>query len=488
MNIGTVALVTADRPALSERCLRALAVGIRDMPDRPRLLLVDGSRLEANQCQNRSAAALVGQTAGLNIVYCGATEASAWLRELGPAGSERVVLSRIGELRTTGSSRSMALLLSAGTPLLMVDDDVLPDTLTERQGGAAVRLGAHDDTRVWRFFSNRSDAKQSIRVGLSTLCAWHAEFLGEDTASLLTTRRLDDEGACAHLRGELEVPKPRRVLLTMSGVVGDTGRYCPYHLLLATGPLRAQLLSSPEDFDTALSSREVYRVAREVTLTHDFREYATYCTGIANTTLPPPFLPFCQNEDGVFARCLEFTDGTALMAHLDHGICHDSPRPSAYGDEALAATRQSRFSEIVMWLLTSLRGQDSATPRVDDLSRLGRRLVDLGKLNADACEEFITDVGIRIRIDVLRTFERQAEEAQYPGYWRDATRTYRRSVQRHAHEPGFYIPIEVSAEKAGPDALRAVSELFADCGELLMHWPVLWATAARVSGDWSSLR
>jgi len=92
----------------------------------------------------------------------------------------------------------------------------------------------------------------------------------------------------------------------------------------------------------ALSSREVLRVAKLPTVSHD-PICMTFCGAVTNDPWTPPFMPRYRNEDGLFARMLMFMRPDTDVGHIPYGVFHDSDRASAYDPTTIHRPHEREF-------------------------------------------------------------------------------------------------------------------------------------------------
>jgi hypothetical protein len=129
----------------------------------------------------------------------------------------------------------------------------------------------------------------------------------------------------------------------------------------------------------------------------------SYCMGLDNRSLLPPFLPVGRNEDGVFGVTLGLTDENALFAHLPYGVIHDSQRPSSYAeDEKMVSARRTRLSDLILWLtqrsmhLLDLAGHGAVT-----LRQLGDGLANVQTMASDRQMSLFAEASLGVRCQGL---------------------------------------------------------------------------------------
>jgi hypothetical protein len=476
--ITTVAIITADRPAVLRRGLESFARHL-DAHGRPaRLLVVDGSREHDHQVENRKVAADLARAGGRVVDYAGADEARALRQRLAAAGASETLLDFALTPGSIGANRNLVLLLTAGEHVLMADDDMVCEPWTGAAAARGVAVWGHTDPQDSEFFTSRADARHAAAWAPVDLLAAHEALLGRAMPDLLASGDPPDLGEiCGHLIVALAEGRRAAVRLTFTGMAGDSGTYCPYSRLFASGPTQARLAASRDVFERALRSREVLRISSRATLTHDPRCMAG-CMGLANQAGVPPFVPIGRNEDGVFGAMVNALDPLALFAHVPVGVVHDSSRPAAYEDRSMRSASETRVSELLILLTrAAMQGAVDTDPAVR-LARLAGTLAELGRLDPDAFARHVTRVMLDSRAQQLARIEAMVSRtAEYPPYWRSSLEEYRRTLVRSLARPDFFLPVEFQ-DAAGIEAgFRGVQEFVGAFGTLLARWPEIWKKA-----------
>lgn len=470
--ITTVAIITADRPTVLRRGLASFARHL-DAHGRPaRLLIVDGSRESDHEIENRHIAADLARSGGRTIDYAGADEARALRERLAAAGASETMLDFALTPGSIGANRNLVLLLTAGEHVLMADDDMVCEPWTRDGGSQGIAVWGHTDPQDSEFFASRDDARHAAASWSGDLLAAHEALLGQPMPELLTSEDAPDLGeTCGHLIAALAEGRRPAVRLTFTGMAGDSGTYCPYSRLFASGPTQARLAASRDVFERALRTREVLRIASRATLTHDPRCMAG-CMGLANQTGVPPFMPVGRNEDGVFGAMLNALDPLALFAHVPVGVVHDSSRPAAYEDRSMRSASETRVSELLILLTrAAMQGALAGDPAAR-LPRLAGAIRDVAALDAPAFVIHVTRVLLDARAQQLARIEAMVSRTtEYPPYWRSSLEEYRRTLVRSVGRQDFFLPMEFQDAEGVEAGFRRVQEFVEGLGTLLATWP-----------------
>jgi hypothetical protein len=482
--ILTVVVTTADRPQLLDRCLESVASDFRNSGETPAVLVVDGSSSPQTAAVTESIVKARSTREGITITYFGQNEAARLRSLLSARGIPPDVIDFCLTPGEIGCNRNLAMLLTAGQHVLMVDDDVIcapwiPDVQVD-----GIAVTGHEDPREWDFFRSREAAVSGLRFGGSVLKA-HSNVLGRTLGELLAASGSQTtlEHACSHMVKEVMAPSHCAVRVTFSGLAGDSARYCPYRLMMLSGPVFAVLSTSEEAFATALSSREVRRVVAQTTVTHE-PSCMSYCMGLGNVSLVPPFLPVGRNEDGVFGVMLSFCDRQALFGHLNHGVMHHSDRPSEYRpQERMPSAVHTRVSEFVLTCVQSSAMRLSVFSPDERLRRLGTELQDMGSLSPADFEEMLAESHLGQRGREIALMGSGRAGSDLPDYWLEAIRTYQRRWVESAKDRAFFAPVEFRGASCEAGFART-QQFLSRFGSALTWWPRVWYEAAMLGGSW----
>ena len=478
-SITTIGIITADRPASAYRALESLVRHGAAQSARARFLVIDGSRKPANLVGTRQVVTSVVRASGHRVDYVGPRESAEFFDRLGlHDASARVPLTP----GATGANRNLFLLMTAGEHALMVDDDVICETWASTARADGLALMGHDQELFeTEFFPDRAAALASVARTNVNLIAADQTLLGQSLAGLMTSSRpADVTNACGHLRKSLDDGRTLVVKATFAGIAGDAGVYCPYRFLFSSGPLRDRLRSNPPTLSTALTSREVSRIVRTNTVTHDNGCMAT-CMGVANTAVVPPFLPINRNEDGVFGVMLSAADEAAVFGHVPVGVLHDSNRPSHRPEGVVLSATQTRVAEVTLGVLRARADRDSGVSSDQWFQSVGNAFTELGRIQTSDLAAFVIRTILEGRALEIAALERDASEPDCPAPWRAVLDKYHGKLSRSMTRPEFCLPAEfhgTGSVDAGYEALQAFLQTF---GQLVSSWPALWAAAHRLN-------
>ncbi len=392
-----------------------------------------------------------------------------------------------------GCNRNIGLLLTVGESVLMLDDDVLCDIWAYDHATSDLTCGGHEDGRTWNFFDDRLSALSSLRRIEGDLLASHASLLGRSVSSLLCNGRpgltqLTD--ACTHLTGSLLHGRDQFVRVTFAGLAGDSARYCSHRLMFMTGDVHAVLRSDVAAFTRALATREVQAAVSRPTITHD-GPCMSYCMGVDNRAIVPPFSPQGRGEDTVFGALIGQCDRSAVFGYVPLGIVHDSTRPSAYGDDAMPSARETRISEYLAHLAHRMMPQFVAVRPEERLRQFGARLLDVAALPPADFMEMSTDLMLSARASQLNWLDnRLASDSRYHEGWRVEFGRYRDVFLRSATNRAFFVPVECEKQRGYQFAVAHFQQMLREFAQLAIGWHGLRLAAetAKTDGAFQPLR
>lgn len=479
--IPEIAIITADRPVAFRRCLLSLIRNCDDFQHRPRIWVIDGSVTSSARAAIRNC--VLQEASQQDIRYVGPEEVSTLCSRIASAGIPAPrVLSGLS-LGSPGANRNIALLVTAGRNLLMLDDDIVVEPWRSHNAVPGALLGGHRDPYEWSFFRTREEAVRAAgRAQIDLVTAHHSllgRSLGESNSQLAQPAISAD--TCSHLLSAMLAGQPRTVRITCAGLAGDSASV-PELLLFQTGDVREQLCDIGT-FENAMGSREVHHIAPITTVTDD-PGCKAYCIGVFNETTPPPFIPEHRNEDGVFGVMMLATDPSSLIGHLSVGVIHDSHRHSAYGRDRGRHAHTTAVSEFLIGFVRVVGPSLVANSVITRIVRLGQLLRDVASLSVSDFEQLVARTILNARCHVVSLCESQAlRDGFLARHWRAELDRYTDTFERAIRHRDFFCPHEFRngpSVDAGFDAMRAY---VGEVGGFMEVWPDVWRAAAAAKGE-----
>lgn len=478
--ISVVAVVTADRPRYLARCLEDMRKACERHCTWPEVLVVDNSVHDSSESRN-VVAQFRRRWAG-NAYYVGRAEAARLPTLLGgsPDGRRMVKFSMTpGEI---GCGRNVAMALTLGRTVLMIDDDIRWIPWRPPGYTASARLAAHRDPRVCEFFESRH-ASTDVREDTSIdLLAEHNQLLRLDLTEWGLATRTSEElrPLCRHLVDMVTGTTRGRVRATFSGLAGDSARYCPFRLLSAVGGIE-DALADPQQLATAMTFREIRCVARHAVAVHD-AHCMSYCMALDLGDVVPPFAPLGRGEDSVFGVLMSYIDPSALNGHVPVGILHDSPRESRYPNGWMPSGVETRIADVTIGCLGRIAQLVTGPSPAERMRAVGRALQALIDVSHAEFLSLLVGAATDVRSSHVAGALRRRIGSSVPVRL-EAIDRYVRMCSASFARPDFFAPAEWVARGLRTDeACAAAREWLAAFGRCLEWWPELWTRAPRDLG------
>jgi hypothetical protein len=453
---------TCDRPALLARALASAAALEARRGSRHGYTVLDDSRDSIHRTTNREAA----RRSGLDVHYVDLAEPTSLERALraalpgAPAALDWLLgAAGFGEA-TYGRPVNVALLLTAGRRVLLLDDDALAEPQRAPHFEAGVSVSSEgDDLTAFADWAALDAACPAMDVDPFEA---HLDLLGQPV-----WKRLGDASAIQVTSADAARFGPdARVLVTQNGALGDPGSSLfPYHLLAL--PERS-LVRNP-DARLAFEQRIDWRGQDRLRLAPNRPLTFTTLAGIDNSVLLPPTVRAHRNEDLLLGELAQIIHPGAWYADLPWGLPHRrEPEKQWLGPNDTFA------QEPVHFLLDYLSERASAIASDAPEQRLGAIaafLLDLSGASdarlAELLEAHVADTSTR----VLFAIASRLDDARTPPAWKDELRPWQRS-------PALAVDVaSIRRRIVAPASLRTLARNY---GEALSAWPEVWRVAAQL--------
>lgn len=391
------AIITWERPEALARCLESMRENC-DLQQVERLYVIDDSRSEENQALSRSATAAFAEDATLPVHYLGAIEQQQFLERIvrKVAALEDAVRFLIDRQRwdsywTSGLGRTVALLVSVGRRLLVLDDDILCEVFEPYSKGGEVSFS--DRGREAAFYAD-NDEWQELRATRSTdPFARHTQVLGlglNDALGALGLRNLDAvsfAGAHVEIAEKLRGDSP--VLMTECGSLGDPGTALSNWLTGLDDASLERLLADDASVTNALNIRNCWSGRS----TPHFGPHAnmSQLTGLDNRFLLPPFIPIMRGEDRLFGSMVEFLFPGSLTLDSAWAVPHLPIPAREWTAENRAFSTSEPFPRFCLSLVAENLDASRSTDPMRRLGHLARLFEDLADLDHRRLSEHYMD-------------------------------------------------------------------------------------------------
>ena len=323
-----VAIITWERPEALERLLKSVISNCTTR-DFHRLYVIDDSREAGNISKNRALVEELAPQMDTAVQYFGRDEQQSLLDKLVKQlpDHEQAIRFLADESRwagqwTSGLARNLALLLSSGHRLVMMDDDTICDVYDPPQTKPNITFS--DQSREADFFSGEQDWAALQQPINPDPVKRHMQCLGlsfSEALNVLGENHFKPTGltnATALMVSELRADSP--VLMTECGSLGCPGTNSNTWLPdMAPASLKLMLVSKRKTTN-ALSHRQVWSGRKQPHFSP--RPNMSQITGFDNRQMLPPYLPINRGEDRLFGFMLDFIFPSAVTLDYPWAIPH----------------------------------------------------------------------------------------------------------------------------------------------------------------------
>ncbi|MDQ3686867.1 MAG: glycosyltransferase family 2 protein [Acidobacteriota bacterium] len=494
--ISTVGVVTHNRPASVERCLRSLVANVEEYARAPGFVVIDDSDDHQTRERVRQALCVLSERHRFAFAYGGLEQKRRFAERLASAGGVPRDVIEFALFDTEncgdaiGANRNALLLHTAGETVFGVDDDVV--CRVSATGETDTALGFDDDweSMRFRFFSDRERASESVHGAGRDVLAVHEQLLGKDLRGCVATFS-DDAAAPAppglHFEGMPSRPlrdlqaNRGRVLATFTGVVGDSGMDTPLTYLALGADSRRRLVNSETEYRAAMASREVLRVvSRPLVSANPW--CVTTAWGFDNRVLLPPFVPVGRGEDDVWGFTVQACYGDAYFGFLPYALLHAPLESRAYSPAWIVeSTAHVRVYQIILVCLMSFQTWPGAMNETERMRALGRHLVALGEMRQLDFEEYVRLHVWRMHSEFVTLLEHRLRSFDNsPEFWARDVREYIAALRQSLPREDYIVPGELLRGRSVDEARRLSQQLVRKYGQLLLWWPAIIETAKQL--------
>jgi len=470
--ITSLCFPSADRPRQLFRAMDSFLSHIRERGRSVTTVVIDDSESGVTQSAYLSGLRAAAIKSTTELRYADRPTRTNYIRQLAREGIDPKIasfallgLGHRGAI-TTGSAQNCILLDTADEHILSVDDDVICRLARHPGFLPHVNIQSHSPAREQWFFRNHAELLEfaTWRDNIDLLKE-HEQLLGSsliNTLLDLDPLRQEEMTVCPHITKVLLGDTAARVLLTFSGVAGDSGAYASWPWLTAQEPSLSRLLLGKTSMNAALASREILSVARQPTITHD-NFFQSMAFGLANNTALPPFLPIGRNQDGVFGTLIQLM-APGSVAHLPIAVLHEPPT------KRLTSFPDFRLADLIDATIRRL----SPTYRIGSknlLEMVGRELEYIAYLGpsdfleqlSEARDVYFQQILTSIDLALATGMNRQK-------YWLTLLLRFRRQTVTARLSRSALFPLEVQHGTGRSDAVTASRNVLRDTASLLQSW------------------
>jgi phenylacetate-coenzyme A ligase PaaK-like adenylate-forming protein/acyl carrier protein len=494
VQIATVAWPTCNRVEILQRCLTSYIENSKQYGKTNDYAILDDSQSAETRKAYQEMLRLVADQHKVRIFYGGIEQKTQFAERIidtGDIPADIVRFALFGERQgpyRAGANVNALMLHTAGDPVLCVDDDTVGRVTTapERTDSVSLTSGllnkrglggnAGYPDEIW-CFPDRETLLREIRFVETDLLGMHEHVLGQGVREYLAAarrsgRQVDVHGVDPQLLRGLRT-SAGRVMVTLPGLVGDCGWGTPSNYLQFSGSSRERLVQSESAYHSACTSRELLRVAKNVTLAKRLEAMIGSCYGLDNRTLVPPSMPIAIGIDTVFGLTVSKCFDNGYFAHLPSAILHLPTEARAFWPgEIMRSASGIAFNTLISILINFF---DFGVLQTDDeakLRRLGHYLAEVGSLPAPDFEDLVRSQIQRGVSLYLQTLEDQLQlHHEQPEYWASNLKQFMTIMRQSLLKDEFYVPLDLLYGRSLSEARELTQHFVGRFGQLMHWWP-----------------
>lgn len=484
-----VAIITWERPQALERLLESITANC-DTGKLHRLYVIDDSRKAENIDRNKALVKKFAARVNAPLQYFGQQEQQSLLGDLAERLPEHESTirfladqSRWHDHWTSGLARNLALLLSCGRRLVMMDDDTLCDVYGPQRSKPTITFS--DNPRAADFFaSEKGWAAQ--RQGLNPdPVDRHMQCLGltfSEALGVLGQNHLQASGfasANALLASELQADSP--ILITECGSLGCPGTSTNTWLPDMAPEALKQMLASEQRTTLALKSRLAWIGRNHPHFSP--RSNMSAMTGFDNRQLLPPYLPITRGEDRLFGNMLDYIFPTAVTLDYPWAVPHLPMPRREWQDKDLDFTPGDSFPMFFFDQVSEQKSTCHASSPEGRLTALSSWFGDMASASDKSLAALYQDARLfdcSLQMKKLDKLLKNAESA--PVAWQEYLQNGLKQLgagMEQASREG--LPVKgIPPELEGAELIAFWKETWAGFAAALSAWPEIRNAAAEI--------
>ncbi|HEC07071.1 MAG TPA: hypothetical protein ENJ12_09475 [Thiolapillus brandeum] len=457
-------ILSCDRSEALARLLESMAANHRFLGTN-RYYVIDDSRKAEKREKNRAICRDFSAAHGVKLHYFGIDEQARVLQQLQsqlPEHAEGIafLLGRYGEnpaIPSYGRTRNWGLLLSRGSKLVLVDDDILFQRVSPPTGPTGPEITSR--SRVADFFGsdnewqtlldpeNTDPSAGSFSQALGASLGETLSLLGEDALPQSALRNL-------YPADFAQVQPDSKILLTACGYAGDPGTASNIWIYQLPAQYRGKLFSSEQDYRRHIRSRNTWMGSFGPAFRNQF-SLMSPLTGIDCARLTPPFFPLLRNEDLLFGVLLHHLHPDALFLDNPWAVPH-LPAEHRQWEQDLSLKPQNYglldFSADALVLDTPTLPAGSASDRLRGCAGF---FSGLSRLDDRALEEKIAEQTLGLRTTQISRLAKVLDEShEAPGFWQQ---DLQRIIEAGEQSLAAPLPRGFQAVPGGEDEQKALA-------------------------------
>ena len=487
-----VAILTWERPQALERLLESIASNC-DTENFHRLYVIDDSRKDENISQNQALTNRFASEISAPLQYFGRSEQRSLISELEeklPAHEDAIHFladpSRWSGHWTAGLSRNLALLLSCGRRLVMMDDDAICDVYDSP--GQKHHITFSDNPREAAFFGNEQEWAHLHQPINPDPINRHMQCLGltfSEALTVLGQNHLKPAGFAGATALELsELTPDSAILVTECGSLGCPGTATNTWLPnMATGSLK-RMLASGEKTTQALGSRKAWMGRNQPHFTP--RSNMSQITGFDNRRMLPPYLPIMRGQDRLFGSMLDFIFPESVVLDYPWAVPHLPLPDRQWLDKDLNFKPADSFPMFFLEKIIEYKSSCSSASPGDRLSALSTWFNDLATTSPDSLTAMYLDNRLSRDSRLLKKLTSllataEATPVNWQNYLRNGITQLNTDLDRVSRED-FKVK-GLPATLDGNDLITFWKDVWGDYATALKAWPEIRDAATEIVND-----
>jgi hypothetical protein len=493
VQIGSLGWVTRDRPDVLIRSVESFIDNCLEHNRATEYRIFDDSPDAKKRHQIRLTLSDLAKSRSVEIYYAGEEEKREFADRIANEAKVKGLPKQVLEFAffdpfgigyTKGANSNCFLLSSIDDVSLMIDDDVVSKYFLASEPSGGLALTSAPDPTQFRFFTDRNSLLEAVDFQSISILESHELLLGRSISDCITNGGMIDNIDCTGLdsnSARILEEIPGKVVVTMTGVCGDSGMGSPRMLLGLTGESRKAMLSTPNHYKSSLVSREVLRVVNRPTIGQRGLLMTMIC-GFDNRILLPPFFPVLRGSDGLFSQTLYASQAESRIGYLPIACLHDPIEQRKYQNDE-GSNSSIRMSDLLILLVRSFTNDAQSGEREKNLRDLGGYLLRLGELDSSRFMGVIGSVWVAETSRYIEYLEYLLALYEFqPAYWAEDITAQIESIKRRVCS-GELMPEELVGHRAEDKVETLCQELVAAFGNLLYWWPTIWETARSLRSD-----
>ncbi len=484
-DMRAVFIRACDRPEQLGRLLQTLIEYERRFRSGRRYVVVDDSSLPAHVDEQRDSLREFARATGCKVGYVGRAECRKLVARLAKAvPKSREIVARMllreahPHAQRFGGGRgwNAAMLLSAGSRLAMLDDDL---RLPLRRADY-VREGFDPNpatTAQARFLASIEEVFDSGQELVDDPFDTHLASCGQSLGNVIATQYPVDRTALRGLSvSRLDSLNERaRIMTTTHGTYGSSRSETGVWLYALNAESRADFVRDREQYLRNVDAHSIwYSVAQTRASTVSGFTPFTF----DNSMMQPPTNPVGRGEDSFAGALLRFCHPDALSLELPEAIGHVQEAARKRSEKTLAAS-VPRVNHFLRDFVSRQTGLFHAAEPADRLQLMADIMRDLAAARPADQISHLREYLSYVRSDLIDRTQHQIEAVpDAPVYWQADARTI---VQVNARALLSNSPPRLGdwpedIDDAG--CARLLTEELTGMAEICEHWPALWQAAA----------